>query len=205
MAAAHARAEADQASFLEREKVAEEKRRQERQHRRVMDSERERNRQRKLHALNGREWDATKQEEDYNSRGGKSGFRRGMHGGVSGYTRRDFDDNRPDDNARDNHGGYRNNHRGRGRGGRGRRGRTNSRGPRRDGWQPDDVFEKPAPATSKDTAPTPAPVVTNESEFPSLPGAKDAVEAKPSLAAEKLESVWSPVEGATWADQVEEQ
>lgn len=55
-----------------------------------MDSERERNRMRKLNALNGREWDATKQEEDYDPRGGKGQFRRGMHGGVSGHTRRDL-------------------------------------------------------------------------------------------------------------------
>lgn len=206
LSAAHARAEADQASFLEREKVADEKRREERANRRVMDSERERNRQRKMNALNGREWDATKQEEDYNPRGGKGGFRRGMHGGVSGYARRDFDDGRPDENPRDNQGGHRGN-RGRGRG-RGGRGRNNSRGPRRDGWQPNDAFEKPAAATSDTKPPTPAPAAGNEAEFPALPGAKDLpADAKPNwaAAAEKIEPSWSPVEGSTWADEVDAQ
>ena len=207
LSAAHARAEADQASFLEREKVADEKRRQERANRRVMDSERERNRQRKMNALNGREWDATKQEDDYNPRGGKGGFRRGMHGGVSGYTRRDFDDGRPDENGRDNRGGYRGSQRGRGRG-KGGRGRNNSRGPRRDGWQPDDALEKPAAAKNETKPPTPAPAATNEAEFPALPGAKERpADTKPHWAAvaEKIEPSWSPVEGSTWADEVEAQ
>lgn len=69
---------------MEREKVAEKKRREERANRRVMDADRERNRQRKLEALNGREWDADKPEEQLSSRGGGGQFRRGMHGGVSG-------------------------------------------------------------------------------------------------------------------------
>ncbi|RAH40827.1 uncharacterized protein BO95DRAFT_457076 [Aspergillus brunneoviolaceus CBS 621.78] len=162
VAAAHARAEADQASFLEREKVAEEKRRQERVQRRVMDNERERNRQRKLQAFAGREWDAQKKEEDFNPRGGRGGFRRGMHGGVSGYTRRDFE-GQPSDQPS---GG----HRGRGRGGRGGRGRGGHRGPREDLPQTDGAAENlPGLGESRWA---PAPVLDNEADFPALPGSE---------------------------------
>lgn len=204
MSAAHARAEADQASFLEREKVAEEKRRQERQERRVMDSERERNRMRKLNALNGREWDATKQEEDYDPRGGKGQFRRGMHGGVSGHTRRDFDDGRASEASPESHGSH-NGHRGRGRGGRNGRGRTNSRGPRKDSAVPEGTPEGPAKKENKALAP-PAPV-NNESEFPALlNNEKDRpVGTKPESVDNKLDWTASPVDGTSWADQVESQ
>ncbi|KAJ5594966.1 uncharacterized protein N7459_001174 [Penicillium hispanicum] len=193
-AAAHARAEADQASFLEREQIAAKKRRQELANRRVMDNEREQNRQRKLNAQTGREWDSEKREEDYNLRGGGSQFRRGMHGGVSGYVRRDFDNGRSSDAVSD-HGS-----RGRGRGGRGGRGRG-SRGER---------------ASSRDLsettdAKTTAPSVHDEASFPSLPATKKpepgpaaapvTTAAPPTM--EKLESTMSPVSG-TWADQVEE-
>lgn len=202
LSAAHARAEADQASFLEREKQAEAKRREERQNRRVMDSERERNRQRKLDALNGREWDATKQEEDYNPHSGKNQFRRGMHGGVSSYARRDFDDGHSREDHSQNSYGYR--VRGRGKGGRGR---AYSRGPRRDSTPHDE------PATKDTSTPPEVPVVNNESDFPALPsGPKDRPdETKPSPevkteSAEKPEKALSPVSGgASWADQVESQ
>lgn len=198
-AAAHARAEADQASFLEREKVAEEKRRQERQNRRVMDNERERNRQRKLQALNGREWDSQKQEEDYNPRGGRGQFRRAMHGGVSGYVRRDFGDSQPSEDT-DNH--HHNGHRGRGRGGRGGRGR-NGRGPRGDITAPEGTTNG---LNNTEQKPAPAPVIDNEAEFPSLPGgSKKESTVKTDTTAAQLEAVLSPLSatGATWAEQVE--
>ncbi|KAF4262867.1 hypothetical protein KXV95_008907 [Aspergillus fumigatus] len=191
-AAAYARAEADQASFLEREKIAEEKRLQERQNRRAMDSERERNRLRKLEALGGREWDATKREEDYNPRGGRGQFRRGMHGGVSGYVRRDFDDARTEE---DQEGRHHLNHRGRGRGGRGGRGRGASRAAPFDG-----ASDEAAAAAS----PAP-PVLNNEQEFPALPGGHKPTDKTVSDLADKLETSLSPVSGATWAEQVESQ
>ncbi|OGM45237.1 hypothetical protein ABOM_005845 [Aspergillus bombycis] len=197
-AAAHARAEADQASFLEREKVAEEKRRQERQHRRVMDNERERNRQRKLQALGGREWDSQKQEEDYNPRGGRGGYRRGMHGGVSGYARRDFGDSQPDEETNNHH---HNSPRGRGRGGRGGRGR--GRGPRPDIPPSEGATNEPISTEQK---PAPTPVINNEAEFPSLPGgSKKESTADTDSTAAKLDAVLSPISasGATWAEQVE--
>jgi hypothetical protein len=183
-AAAHARAEADQASFLEREQVAAEKRRQELANRRVMDNEREQNRQRKLKAVGGREWDSQKQEEDYSPRGGGSQFRRGMHGGVSGYARRDFDSRSPDDSTGDSP-----SRRGRGRGGRGGRGRgrSPSAGPPK---------KSPLPA---------APDLNTEAEFPALPTESKNLETTSATgpALTKLDSL-SPVRGGTWADQVEE-
>ncbi|OOQ83524.1 hypothetical protein PEBR_34452 [Penicillium brasilianum] len=197
-AAAHARAEADQASFLEREQIAAEKRRKEAANRRVMDNEREQNRQRKLKAQTGREWDSQKTEDDYNPRGGGSQFRRGMHGGVSGYARRDVDERPSEDGAGD----HPSPGRGRGRGGRGGRGRGGSHGPRGDRASSKDLLEKPA-----------TPTVNNEADFPSLPAGKKpelppttTVETKamaqpPSM--EKLEATMSPLTG-TWADQVEE-
>lgn len=190
--------------------MAEEKRRQERQERRVMDSERERNRQRKLNALNGREWDATKQEEDYNPRGGKGQFRRGMHGGVSGYTRRDFDSARSGEDSQEGQ-SRQGGHRGRGRGGvRGGRGRTNSRGPRKDTTVPEGTPEGPAKKEAKAAPPAPA---SNEAEFPALPSSgkekETPTEAKPDWPNDKpndkLDWAASPVEGTSWADQVESQ
>ncbi|KAL4748685.1 hypothetical protein BDW72DRAFT_214600 [Aspergillus terricola var. indicus] len=192
LAAAHARAEADQASFMEREKIAEQKRREERANRRVMDSERERNRLRKLEALNGREWDADKPEEQFSGRGGRGQYRRGMHGGVSGYTRRveepqgdgELDnDSQPHD--------YGHGSRGRGRGGRGRGGR--GRGGHR-GDKPD--------TPSQNKAAPPTPVITNEEEFPSLPGGEKKEKEPAPASGESLKPL-SPVTGGTWADQVE--
>lgn len=168
-----------------------------------MDSERERNRLRKLNALNGREWDATKQEEDYNPRGGKGQFGRGMHGGVSGYARRDFDNGRAGEHSPDSH-GHHNSHRGRGRGGRGGRGRANSRGPRKDSAVPEGTSDVPAKKETKGAPPAP---INDEAEFPALPnGGKDRpVETKPNLADDKSDWATSPVAGTSWADQVESQ
>ncbi|KAF3388648.1 hypothetical protein F1880_003828, partial [Penicillium rolfsii] len=200
-AAAHARAEADHASFLEREQIAAEKRRKEAANRRVMDKEREQNRLRKLNAQTGREWDSQKTEDDYNPRGGGSQFRRGMHGGVSGYARRDFDGASEDGPADLLSPG-----RGRGRGGRGGRGRGSPRGPRGDRASSKEPLER-------NGANGPTPSVNNEADFPSLPASKKpetvptstletkAIAQPPSM--EKLEATMSPLTG-TWADQVEE-
>lgn len=202
-AAAHARAEADEASFQEREKVAAAKRRQEFLNRKAMDGERERNRLRKLGAQTGREWDAEKTEEDYSGRrGGGSQFRRGMHGGVASSPRRDHNDEfelAEDGSA----------HRGRGRGG-GRGGRGRGRGGR------SGRGDLSGHEGGRDTSvPSSAPIVHNESEFPELPSSSHKKSEKPGEAstAEKLTaptieriaspiSPSSPAEG-TWADQVE--
>lgn len=69
LTAAHARAEADAASFAEREEeakqVAAQRQKAERRDRQQMMGERERNRMRKLKAMEGREWDAEKNDSDF--------------------------------------------------------------------------------------------------------------------------------------------
>jgi hypothetical protein len=200
---------------MEREQEAAKKRREELAHRRVMDKEREQNRQRKLKSQTGREWDSQKREEDYNPRGGGSQFRRGMHGGVSGYARRDLEDSRTEEVA-DNAGG----HRGRGRGGRGGRGRGSPRAT---------PGERPASKglSSSMWADSPAePGVDDKNEFPALPEAPKKAESKPETkidtkpdpkaeveavpapskspaTLEKLDSTFSPITGS-WADQFED-
>ncbi|KAJ5221324.1 uncharacterized protein N7469_010211 [Penicillium citrinum] len=196
-AAAHARAQADQASFMEREQMAAKKRREELANRRVMDNEREQNRQRKLKAQTGREWDSQKREEDYSPRGGGSQFRRGMHGGVSGHTRRDFDAASPEDGAGD----LLSPGRGRGRGGRGGRGRGPSRGPKEDRVSSKEQTEKvTAPAVNTDDFPALPP--GKKPEDAPKPALETNAQDKPSM--EKLEATMTPVTG-TWADQFDDE
>ena len=200
----HARAEADEASFQQREQVAQSKRLEERQNRRVMDGERERNRLRKLKAVGGREWDAEKNEEDFVQRGGHSSqYRRGAHGGVAyegGCVGR-----RDEDAART----YANNdfdRRGDGqvpRGPRGRGGRGRGRGRLRGGF--DAQLSRDDNSTSQ-----PAP---SEGDFPALPseekdkkgekGDKEGV-GSTKATSQATDSFQSPVgEKGSWADQVE--
>ncbi|KAF2154094.1 hypothetical protein K461DRAFT_122051 [Myriangium duriaei CBS 260.36] len=77
--AAHARAEADAASFAAREDEAAKRRTVERRDRQQMMGEREKNRLRKLKAQQGREWDSEKREEDFaeKRRGGERGCAEG--------------------------------------------------------------------------------------------------------------------------------
>lgn len=179
VAAAHARAQADLLSFLDREKEEAEKRRVETANRRAMDSERAQNRQRKLKAVTGREWDATKQEEDYAPRG--RGYRRGMHGAVTGHTHRDFEAKHHEGPAR-NQGGT-----------RGRKGKGGRRGSSRGSASTSDRASGEAAA---EPAPPAAPAMTSETDFPSLGEMKNTLP-------EDGESK-SPV-GGSWADQVEAQ
>lgn len=92
LTAAHARAEADAASFAHREKeakhVAEQRKKEERRDRQQMMGEREKNRLRKLKAMEGREWDAEKQEDDF-----RSGARHDKKGNFSG-DKEDYNDGR---------------------------------------------------------------------------------------------------------------
>ena len=198
--AAHARAEADEASFQQREQVAQSKRLEERQNRRVMDGERERNRLRKLNAVGGREWDAEKKEEDFVKRGGNpSQFRRGAYGGVA------YDgighNARREDNKRDSFGTAEFDRPGDGfapSGPRGRGGRGRGRGRARGGYDSQ---------TSRDENVTPqAPIV--EKDFPALPGANKAEQKSVSSSSwaspQPTTSLQSPVgEKSSWADQVE--
>ena len=223
-AAAHARAEADQASFMEREQEAAKKRREELAHRRVMDSEREKNRQRKLKAQTGREWDSQKREEDYDPRGGGSQFRRGMHGGVSGAVRRDFEDGRSEDTAEHSGG-----NRGRGRGGRGGRDRGAPRAPQGDRPRKglaDSIFATESPAVpgvddksafpalperpkKTETKPVSTPEIKAKAETKTEPKIEPKTEtgsapSKPQTAMDKLNDTFSPITG-TWADQFDDE
>jgi hypothetical protein len=128
LATAHARAEADATAFeareavlkqqdAERKKLAAEKQKAERKDRQQMMGERERNRQRKLNAQGGREWDLEK-EDGFDGTGEerRRGAVRGAHGGIA--PSRDAPvEQRYDDGGDSSYRG-----RGRGRGGRGGRG-----------------------------------------------------------------------------------
>lgn len=213
--AAHARAEADEASFQQREQIAQSKRLEERQNRRVMDGERERNRLRKLKAVEGREWDAEKKEEDFAGRGGNaSQFRRGAHGGVAydgGHNGRLYD-NGDGGHGRGEFDGPRDGFAPRGPRGRGGRGRGRGRGR--------GEYDNQTPRGSdfrSQTAPT-------DNDFPALVGGGKGEQASTSTAnwggkveqaatvtananwgtTQATEPFQSPTrEEGSWADQVE--
>ncbi|KAF2772397.1 hypothetical protein EJ03DRAFT_341749 [Teratosphaeria nubilosa] len=125
--AAHARAQADAESFAEREtqaKIQAEKRqREERRDRQQMMGEREKNRQRKLRAVGGREWDMEKNSDDF-ERGGR------FDGKGFGRDRADYSDGR--EYLYQERRGVGERERGRGRGGRGGRVVGRERVPRQD-------------------------------------------------------------------------
>lgn len=214
-AAAHARAEADEASFHERERVAAVKRVQERQNHRAMVGERERNRQRKLQAQTGREWDAEKSEDTFGDRQrGGSTYRRGMHGGVVAAG----DSRRAEDPAVDGGDAEFNSqwHRGRGgRGVRGGRGRGQGRGGRgRGGNGGGGGARSPTEHAASDIIKSPPPIAA-ESEFPALPGNNNNDNKKDSSApavntaqpatAATLETPISPMPlQGSWADHEDE-
>jgi hypothetical protein len=77
--------EEDSAAYARKEKEMAKKRVEEQKNARAMDMERAKNRQRKLAAQGGREWDSEKQESDIvdgSGRGRSSEYVRGGHGGV---------------------------------------------------------------------------------------------------------------------------
>jgi hypothetical protein len=101
---AHARAEKDRASFLQREQQAAAKRAEVRNAIHEQDMERAKNRERKIKAQRGREWDSEKQESDIMdrsrggspmySRGDSPMYSRGAHGRVRGSGRGGYEDGR---------------------------------------------------------------------------------------------------------------
>ena len=203
-AAAHARAEADEASFRERERVAQEKQRQERANRRVMNGERERNRQRKLDAQTGRAWDAEKNEETLlNSRGRGSGYRRGMHGGIAHDVSRTGEN--PELEGDWESGRQHGNYRGRGpRGGRGGgRGRGRGRG---GGFGRDTKTNATDDGSPQYTsgAQLSQPSFNSESDFPALPTGTDAPpKLDASVTAPSTDPASPATPAGTWADQME--
>ncbi|KIV95134.1 hypothetical protein PV10_02819 [Exophiala mesophila] len=211
-AAAHARAQADAASFQERERLAEEKRAHERAERKVMDNEREKHRQRKMAVMGGREWDAGKNEEDFRE-SGRGGGRRGFKDGFT--PQQQFDSERDDLRQyewNDDRGRGQGRGRGRGRGGRGVGGGGGrgggGRGGGRGGFGQDDTPFQNRPDVSADT------------EFPALPGSGSG-SSQPRVAKETpatatkdtpnprrwaTDGLQSPGEGGgggSWAEQVE--
>jgi hypothetical protein len=199
---AHARAEQDQASFLQREKQAAMKVLEERRAIREQDMERAKNRERKIKAQGGREWDSDKQESDIvdRSRGNSSRYSRGAHGSVASSGRvggglaesRYAGDTSFDDTpyggrgTRGGRGGGRANHQGgRGdnsRGGRGTHGRGNNS------------------SSANTTTQTPA---IKESDFPALPSVTTREPASTRLRDNNDKLTLSPrIEGSDWAEQM---
>ncbi|KAI9663580.1 MAG: hypothetical protein M1829_006039 [Trizodia sp. TS-e1964] len=204
--AAHARAEADEASFQQREQIEQSKRLEESQNRRALDGEREKNRLRKLKTVQGREWDAEKPDEPpaepqqpsspYPRRGFRGGETRSYAARDSGGTQ--YHSSRGDGRdpaLRGARGGY-----GRPRGaGRGRgRGRAGFFEPAQQRVGPGVDF--PALPAVKDSAPAPKSQEERQPQKQKLAlgadGTADSVSPDMSLQ--------SPgVERGTWADQVE--
>jgi hypothetical protein len=170
LTAAHARAEADAASFAQREEAArqqstqdsartEKRRKEERRDRQQMMGEREKNRARKLKALEGREWDSEKKEEDFEKGGvfDEKGFGRDREDWTDGREYL-YQEPRPE----------RGRGRGRGRGGRGRGG--------------EDRVERPP----------------RQEEFPALPPArKDGAPAANDIVAAKVGNWADQVESSS--------
>jgi hypothetical protein len=162
---AHEKALADQDAFAAREKQAAERRRVEKVERQAMMGEREANRQRKMKALGGREWDSEKREEDFREDGRRA--RRGAHGGVTG-ARGDVLPQTGGEGEGEGR-GYEGGQRGRGRGGRGGRGGGRGRG--------DHANNHPTPQQAKTQS------LPTASDFPDLPAT--ATPAKSSGSAPK--------------------
>lgn len=134
----HRLSEADQAAYQHREKELAKERREkavaEKKNERVMEMERAKNRERKMKAQGGREWDSEKVESDIvdgRGRGRSSEYVRGGHGGVirgrGGLAESRFSG--PEEVEEPEHGsrGRGGLHiRGRGRGGRGRGGKSSN-------------------------------------------------------------------------------
>ncbi|KAI9712683.1 MAG: hypothetical protein M1820_001304 [Bogoriella megaspora] len=231
--AAHARAEADAASFAEREArdaaQAARRKKEDRVNRQQMMGEREKNRQRKLNAAGVREWDMAKKEADFDGRDAVrgSGNRRGMHGGVSGAARGDYSGYATKEQDVDPS-NTRETYRGRGRGGRGRNGPRRGGGPQRESANGAEQQAVPTSSDFPELPPGQKPASTGQTTKLAMPrsansggdpkGQKKSNEAKPEqIGGESTEpdtittdttiaesSVKSSIEGKrSWADQVE--
>ncbi|KAL8805397.1 MAG: hypothetical protein Q9182_001963 [Xanthomendoza sp. 2 TL-2023] len=197
---AHRLAEADEASFQQREAQASQRRQEEGRARRLMDQEREKNRLRKLGAQSGREWDEGKAEQAADTRHG--GYRRGAHGGASGYQSLGdrAADPQPDGDASSGGGGYPprfrrgggDRGRGRGRRGRGRGGYENSAG----GFE---IAKPPPPNAETDFPALPSPVPPRTNTIRSTSQAKG--EQQPQVELPKFQAPAGG--GQSWADEVE--
>lgn len=184
LSAAHARAQADAASFEERERVAQHKRAKEKVERRAMDIERQKNAARKAAAMGGREWDLEKNEGDFRIQSGRGGPRQrgGQMRTMNGATADRSDPGLDDQSQYQWQEG-----RGRGRGdrGRGRGGHRGGRGDARGGVK--------------------KPNVQAETEFPALPEATPSnTQKQPAVPTKASVSLSPGTEKSSWADQVGE-
>jgi hypothetical protein len=201
---AHARAEKDQASFLQREQQAAAKKVEERKAIREQDMERAKNRERKIKAQGVREWDSEKVESDIvdRSRGGSSMYSRGAHGGVRGSGRAGerggLATSRygPSDDAEEASFGGGRGGRGRGRG-RGRSEYDGARGGGRGGRGRGGYFN------GAKAAEAPPPGI-GESDFPALPTPATKSTATPASKVETKEkpAVSPGVADGDWADEM---
>jgi hypothetical protein len=173
--------EEDSAAFARKEKEMAKKRVEEQKNARAMDMERAKNRQRKLAAQGGREWDSEKQESDIVDGRGRGRSSEYVRGGYGGIIRGGLSASRYAQAGDEEGGGVHHSSKGRGafeiRGRGNRGGRGGSRG------------GQPSPAT----IPTP-------DDFPKLPTAKlSTTEVKTTS-----ERVKSPIEKPTedWAEEM---
>ncbi|KAI9640726.1 hypothetical protein NHQ30_011035 [Ciborinia camelliae] len=153
------KSEKDREGYAEKEKEEKRKRKEEIERGRVMEGERMKNRERKLKAMGGREWDEGKDEKDFEDNKGRSSqYVRGGHGGVirgrGGLAGSRFNDAPEDDMSSYIYDDNRGRGSGRGRG----RGRGNGRGGRGGSTQqpqpvpvPEDFPSLPTTSASKNT------------------------------------------------------
>ncbi|TGO18959.1 hypothetical protein BPAE_0357g00090 [Botrytis paeoniae] len=171
------KSEKDREGYAAKEKEEKRKRKEEIERGKVMEGERMKNRERKLKAMGGREWDEGKDEKEFEDNKGRSSqYVRGGHGGVIG-GRGGLASSRFNDTPEDDMSSYiYEENRGRGNGrGRGR-GRGNGRGGR--GGSAQQIQAVPAPE-----------------DFPSLPTT--------SASKNTTSGVISPLVGAgDWADEM---
>ena len=205
VAAAHARALADAASFEERERTAERKRAKDRVERKAMDNEREKNRQRKMAVTGGREWDAGKNEDDFKTNGTGRGGRRGYQSGSTPQQQfQQEEDYLKMYEWNDDRGRGRGN---RGRGGRGGRGR--GRGGRGGGFN---NGENQSGSGSNQQQPD----WSADADFPTLPGSSATSKKQPEAQSDTSKQTLSKWDsgnlrtsgdngggGGSWAEQVE--
>ncbi|OAL52561.1 hypothetical protein IQ07DRAFT_671067 [Pyrenochaeta sp. DS3sAY3a] len=220
---AHARAEADLAKYeareamlkkqdVERKKVVAEKQKAERANRQQMMGEREKNRQRKLNAQGGREWDFEK-EEGFSGTGEEKrrGATRGAHGGITpDRSNAGAVSGEPaeDPNIQQSTRG-----RGRGRGGRGSRG---GRGDHDGSRQPEQKkSESQKPPSASDFPELPSSTVATASKDTDTPKTldfpirgktselKNSEPERPGIKKQESFGLPSPMEkGRSWADEV---
>lgn len=208
----HVKSQADEESFNAREAVAAQRRKEDRVNRVQMMGEREKNRQRKLKAVGGREWDMEKNQEDFAGDDGRRA-RRGAHGGITG--------DGPTSSGGDwqikgaaGRGGSEDSPRGRGRGrgrgegrGRGRGGPGNGNSERP---QKEKAIQAPPSASEFPDLPAAAakPATDDKGptklDFPIKPKSISYAKTSEAKPLRSLDSLVSPTgEKKSWADQVE--